>query len=134
MMPDMPPVPIKGNKLKGTPGDEAEFALPVEVVAPSEVKVKLRELEQEFVARKGRLIRRSGRPYSSRWRYELAGRPRTGGGDLWSNAFWELPEVPVEGAWEWLHGEDRQAKEVPTGEEFEAALEARDQSPTLART
>src|SRR5262245_2686840 len=53
---DLPAPASKGGKKKlSAVADDAAFAVPVEAIRPSEVKVKLRELEKEFLALQGPL-------------------------------------------------------------------------------
>lgn len=118
----------KGQKRKAQagPADEADFAAPVELAPPSELKAKLRELEKEFEALDGPLDspeRQALWPQLAHYRGLV--------GDVseaaicWTNAFWERPEVPAAGAWAWLRAEDRDARKVPTAEEWDAALSAK---------
>jgi hypothetical protein len=130
----IPLKPMKGDRRKPAASDEATYAVPTEVVAPSEVKLRLRELEQDFVKLEGPL----DSPERQALWPQLAHYNSLDGRELeaaicWTNAFWELPEVPVEGAWAWLHSEDRKAKRIPTGEEFDAALANKQPSPNEMR-
>lgn len=126
----------KGAKRKlPAGGDEADFAVPVEAVAPNEVKVRLRELENEFLAVQGPL----DSPERQALWPQLAQYNALDGRELeaaicWTNAFWELPEVPAEGAFAWLKSEDKGAKKTPAMDDFDAAMVDRDQSPQAVRT
>jgi hypothetical protein len=128
--------PVKGAKRKSPAGgDESDFAVPVEAVAPNEVKVKLRELENEFLAVQGPL----DAPERQGLWPQLAQYNALDGRELeaaicWTNAFWELPEVPAEGAFAWLKSEDKAARKLPSMDQFDAAMADRDQSPQAVRT
>lgn len=131
---DVSPVPSKTDRGKSQSTDDSEFGFTVEVVTPNEVKVKLRELEEEFVGLDGPLDSPDRQAIWAR----MAKLNTLDGRELeaaicWTNAFWELPDVPVEGAWAWLQSEDKRAKKIPTGSEFDASLDAGEQSPAVAR-
>ncbi len=132
---DLEPAPIanKGNKPKAPTPEATDFQVAI-VLPLNEVKARLRELEKEFLEHPG--------PLDSEGRQaiwpEMAQLNTLDGRELeaaicWTNAFWELPEVPVEGAWTWLQGEDRKAQRVPTLEEFDAALAIKMPSPNEVR-
>ncbi len=128
-----PPIP-RGDKRKAD-ADETDFGVPLEVIAPNEVKVKLRELEKQFLAAEGAL---DSPDRQALWP-ELAKYNALDGRELeaaicWTNAFWELPDVPAEWSLAWLKSEDRNARKAPTIEAFDAAFAERDQSPHAVRT
>jgi len=133
---DLAPAPVatKGNKRKAPTPDEADVFLQSEALPPNEVKLRLRELEKEFLEHPGSL---DADERQAIWP-EMARLNTLDGRELeaaicWTNAFWELPEVPEEGAWAWLHGEDRRAQRVPTAEEFDSALAIKLPSPNEVR-
>src|SRR5262245_27637866 len=132
---ELPAPASKGGKKKASAvADDAAFAVPVEAIRPSEVKVKLRELEKEFLALHGPL----DSPERQALWPQLARLHALDGGVsesaiCWTNAFWELHEVPAEGAWAWLRSEDPGAPKMPTADELDAALADRSPSPHEAR-
>jgi hypothetical protein len=128
--------PVKGGKRKSpTGGDETDFAVPVEAIAPNEVKAKLRDLENEFLAVQGPL---DAAERQALWP-QLAQYNGLDGRELeaaicWTNAFWELPDVPAEGAFAWLKSEDKSARKTLAMDEFDAAMSDCDQSAQAVRT
>ena len=133
---DLEPAPIanKGNKPKVPSPDETDFLVPTEALPPNEVKARLRELEKEFLEHPGSLDtdeRQAIWPEMARLN-ALDGRELEAA-ICWTNAFWELPEVPVEGAWNWLKSEDHRATKIPTAEDFDAVLDSKHPSAIEAR-
>lgn len=131
---DLAPVANKGNKPKAPTPEEIDFQIPSEVLPPNEVKARLRELEKEFLEHPGSL---DSNDRQAIWP-EMARLNALDGRELeaaicWTNAFWELPEVPPEGAWNWLKSEDRHALPTPGAEDFDTVLESKHPSPSEAR-
>lgn len=132
---DLPPAAPRGGKKKtAAAAEEADFAAPVEVAPPNELKVKLRVLEEQFRAIDGPL---DAPDRVALWpqlaRLNAALKDTAEAAICWTNAFWELPEIPADGSWAWLRSEDSDARRGPTAEEWDAALANRLPSPNEVR-
>jgi hypothetical protein len=130
---DLTPAPKTGRK-KPSSADDADFLAPMESAPPSELKVRLRELEDRFKALDGPL---DDPERVALWpelaRLSAALHDKSEAAICWTNAFWELPEVPADGSWGWLHSEDPAARKVPTADEWDAALGVAMPSPEAVR-
>ncbi len=123
----------KANKKKAAKSDSTEFAA-LAPIAPNELKVKIDELEKVFLAGTGGLdepARQALWPELARLNAALGDASEAA--IAWTNAFWELDEIPIEQAREWLLTEDPKASTVPTAAEWDAALGDRSPSPIDAR-
>ena len=130
----MPPPLPKGGRKKAPAADEADFLAPVEIAPPDELKVRRRELEDRFKRADGPL---DAPDRVALWpqlaRLNAALKEKSEAAICWTSAFWELPEVPADGSWGWLHTEDPAARKVPTADEWDAALAVKMPSPEAAR-
>jgi hypothetical protein len=133
---DAPTQSAVGDKRKPSASvNEVDFGVPVEAMAPSEVKVKLRELESQFLEDTGSLDSPERRAlWVDLARYNTLDNRESEATICWANAFWDLPEIPASASWEWLQTEDRRSRRQATAEEFDSAIEQRNQSPHAART
>jgi len=128
------PAPTAERK-KPPPAEETDFVAQAEAVPPSELKVKRAELEERFKAVEG--------PIDSPERLALwpelaqlnaALKDTAEASICWTNAFWEQPRVPVDGAWQWLRTEDPNARKTPTAVDVDQALANKMPSPNDVRS
>jgi hypothetical protein len=133
---DLPPIVPKGGRKKAQASatDEADFLAPAAAVAPNELKVQLRALEDQFKSVEGPLdAPERVELWSQIARLNAALRDTAEAAICWTNAFWELPEVPPDASLLWLRSEDPQARSSPTAEEFDAAVSVKLPSPHEVR-
>src|SRR5262245_644446 len=127
-----PPAAKVGKKPPAA--EENDFFIAEEVAPPNELKLKRTELEDRFKAIEGPL---DSPERLALWpelaRLNAALKDRSEAAICWSNAFWEQPAVPVEGAWVWLRSEDGDARKAPSREEFDGTLTNRMPSPETVR-
>src|SRR5262249_16890640 len=119
-----------GKKKPSAVSEENDLFVPVVSAPPTEMNIRRTELEDQFRAMPGPM----DEPERLALWPELAQlntalKDMAEAGICWTNAFWGMPEIPPEGAWAWLRGEDPSASRVPTAAEFDAALGNRMPSP-----
>ena len=118
-----PPLP-KGKTKRTDKAAGTDFLIAEAPQPPAELKVKLDALEKAFLDTPGSLDvadRQALWPQLARTNAAL--HDPFEAAICWMNAFWESPEIPAEGAWEWLRSEDRAARRDPTAAEFAAVLD-----------
>lgn len=131
--PEAPATP-KGGRKKAQASAEADFVAAAEAAPPSELKIRLREVEDQFKQAEGPLdVPERVALWPELARLNAALHDKAEAAICWTNAFWELPEVPADAAWAWLRTEDPTARPVPTAEGWDAALAARMPSPEAVR-
>src|SRR5262245_6112848 len=98
---ELPPLP-KGDKKKPPPAVESDFLDQAETAPPNELKLKRTELEERFKAIDGPLdAPERVALWSQLARLNAALKDSAEAAICWTNSFWELPDVPTEGARAW---------------------------------
>jgi cellulose synthase operon protein C len=126
--------PGKGATKKPTASDATELNIAPKIVPPSELKVRLREVEEQFKNVDGPLDdpqRTALWPQLARLNAGL--NDKSEAAICWNNAFWEVPDLATDGTWNWLHSEDPEASQSPTATEWDAALGVKMPSPEAIR-
>jgi hypothetical protein len=132
--PVKPLAPAKGAPKKAGP-DEVTNLQVVEVAPPSELKIRLRELEATFKDIAGPLDDPSRVELWPRLaRLNAALRDKSEAAICWTNTFWDMPEPSAEDTWQWLQAEDPEARRTPTAAEWDAALSVKLPSPEAVRS
>ena len=126
--------PAKEATKKPASSDSTDLQIAVEVVPPSALKVRLREIEEQFKNFDGPLddpTRAALWPQLARLNAGL--KDKSEAAICWTNALWEDSELASENTWNWLHTEDADARPVPTAVEWDTALAAKMPSPEAIR-
>ena len=108
--------PAKGATKKPASSDAMDLQIAAEIVPPSELKVRLREIEEQFKNFDGPLddpARAALWPQLARLNAGL--KDKSEAAICWTNAFWGEPELAAEDTWNWLHAEDAEGADSTDG-------------------
>ena len=125
--------PAKGATKKPAATDATDLQVAAEVVPPSELKVRLREVEEQFKNFDGPLDDPAAALWPQLARLNAGLKDKSEAAICWTNAFWEEHEHSSASTWDWLHSEDAEARQVPSAVEWDAALAVKMPSPEAIR-